>query len=362
MNRFVKIAQRFETETFKQFIKYSSCLSQLPAKFLLPQCLAIPSRHFSVGEICLKSADAKKEKVRTKREKSNYGYSIDDDDFIAKNIDLYGFDHSTCTRIGKELGKDHNAIRIRYKFHIANQPKVKGSFSPKEDTTILDYLGKHGTSIKTIEDLTLSLGRSSPYSVRTRHIYLTSKNVRAPKQWTLEEDARLVRYLMDNRVNEDFSLELERRMKCAEFENVATELHRTPGACFNHWNQTIAPILKTHTKGLSLEWNWLWQKKIMLHIIGRKLESYKDVNVNELLTKKAFLGQTYSSLAHFVHGFMYESRNSEKKKNINNVLWQSVGISYQNKSLALICFNEKKQERKREQAQYIIDQYENSIR
>ena len=361
MNSFVKLAQRFETETFKQFIIYSSCLSQLPAKLQQPQSLTNQSRHFSVCKIYLKSGDSQNAKARTKRAKNNYGYSIDDDNFIAKNIELYGDNTTTCTRIAKELGKDKNSIRIRYKFHIANQPKVKGTFSPKEDTAILDYLDKYGTSMNIIEDLTLTLGRGSPHSVRTRHTYLLSKNLMSRKSWTLEDDAQLVRYLVNDKINRGLSFEVE-GVKFSDFENVAIELHRSTGACYNHWYQAIAPVLKTHTKGLSLEWNWLWQKHIMLHITRRKLESYKDVNINALLTEKAFSGQTYSSLAHFVNPFTYQKRNQVTKKNIHHVLWQSVGIAYQNRSFTLLYFNKKLQEKKREQAQFIIEQYEKLIR
>ena len=361
MNSFVKLVQRFEAEPFKQFIRYSSCISQLRAELKQPQNLANPSRHFSVCKIYLKSGDLQNAKARTKRAKSNYGYSSDDDDFIAKNIKLYGDDIATRSSIGKELGKDQNCIRIRYKFHIANQPKVKGTFSPKEDSTILEYLDKNGISINTIEDLTLILGRSSPHSVRTRHIYLTGKNIRSPKQWTLEDEAQLLRSLINDKANSDFNVELE-NVKFSDFENVATKLHRTPGGCYYHWYQVILPILKTHTKGLPLEWNWLWQQKIMLHITRKKVESYKDVNINELLTKKAFSGQTYASLAHFVHGFEYSTRNQEKIKNIHHVLWQSVAIPYQNRSSSLLCFNQKRQEKKSEQAQSIIEQYEKLIR
>ena len=361
MHSIVKLAQRFETETFKQFIRYSSCLSQLPSELLQLQNLANPSRHFSVCKVFLKSGDTQNIKARTQKAKSNYGYSIDDDNFIANNIKLYGDDIATRSRIGKELGKDQNSIRIRYKFHIANKPKVKGTFSPKEDTAILDYFDKNGTSRNAIEDLTLILGRSSPHSVRTRHIYLTAKNVRSPKPWTLEDDAQLVRCLINDKANSGFNLELE-NVKFSDFENVATELHRTPGGCYNHWYQVIAPILKTHTNGLSLEWNWLWQKHIMLHITRSKLESYKDVNINALLTEKAFSGQTYASLAHFVNGFTFETRNQETKKNIHHVLWQSVAIAYQNRSFALLYFNQKRQKRKIEQAQIIIEQYEKLIR
>ena len=361
MNSFVKLAQRFETEPFKQFVIYSSCLSQLPAKLLQPPSLTNSSRHFSVGKIYLKSGESQNAKARTKRAKSNYGYSIDDDNFIAKNIELYGDDKATCTRIGKELGKNHDCIRIRYKFHIANQPKVKGTFSPKEDTTILDYVDKHGISNDTIEDLTLMLGRGSPHSVRTRHTYLSSKNLWPLKVWTLEDDAQLVRYLIDDTVNTGFGLDLE-NVKYSDVKKVATELNRTPGGCYNHWHHVIVPILKTHTKGLSLEWNWLWQKHIMLHITRRKLESYKDVNVNALLNDEKFSGQTYSSLAQFVNRFTYQKRNQESKKNINHLLWQSVGIAYQNRSSQLLYFSKKRQEKKREQAQFIIEQYENSMR
>jgi len=98
MNNFVKLALRFETETFKQIIRYSLCISQLPAKLLQPQILADPSRHFSVCKIYLKSDDLQNAKARYKRAKSNYGYSIDDDNFIAKNIKLNGDNNGTCKR------------------------------------------------------------------------------------------------------------------------------------------------------------------------------------------------------------------------------------------------------------------------
>jgi len=245
----------------------------------------------------------------------------------------------------------------RHKFHIVNQPTVKGEFSPKEDKTILDYVNKHGLSTKTIENLTLRLGRSSPTAVRARLNILSSKTERKPRQWTLEDDTLMVKFVVKNFMHKD-SNELPEKLKRCDVENFAKNMQRSTNTVYYHWKNPVLPILKTHIIGLNLEENWLWQKRLMMHIIEEKIERSSDINYYELLAKE-IIGQTYTSLSHMVRQFSYKTQNSVKVLS-NDILWQRVEKSYLDESPQMLCFSEKRQLKQLELIHNIIEAYESS--
>ena len=328
----------------------------------LPLTLVNRSRHLSLNNVAFKDAvDSKNVKSSIgKKVRWNKGYSAADDNLIATQIELYGRNRANCRKIAKEIGLNENsylAILQRHKFHIVNQPTVKGEFSPKEDKTILDYVNKHGLSTKTIETLTLRLGRSSPTAVRARLNILSSKTERKPRQWTLEDDTLMVKFVVKNFMHKD-SNELPEKLKRCDVENFAKNMQRSTNTVYYHWKNPVLPILKTHIIGLNLEENWLWQKRLMMHIIEEKIERSSDINYYELLAKE-IIGQTYTSLSHMVRQFSYKTQNSVKVLS-NDILWQRVEKSYLDESPQMLCFSEKRQLKQLELIHNIIEAYESS--
>ena len=255
---------------------------------------------------------------------------------------------------------DYRHIKWRYKFHIANKPENTGNYyTPEEDKKILDYIDQYGKSCQAIEDLTLYLGRGSPDSVLSRLRNLTTDpmyNVRKQKRWTLAEEKKMLKYLYDEKYidAEEHSLV---NVKASDFKLLAEKTGRTSKSCYQRWQQFVLPILKTHTKGLPLEWNWEWKERLMSYIIKEKSNAFKDINFVKLLSEELFVGQTYSSLAQFAHGFLYEQRNGVKVYH-DVPLYEKISQKYDEKSPNIICFNEKKKKAKLEHAQDIIGCYE----
>jgi len=264
-------------------------------------------------------------------------------------------------KLAKELGlkeQSYRGILDRHKFHIANKPTVKGDFSTHEDKTIIDYVKKNGRSLNTIKDLTLLLGRGSPNSVRKRLLKLSSETVMEPKQWTLEEDEIMIKYIVKSFWNKD-SNDPPEQIKLSDFENLALKLQRSPMSAYSHYFKTVLPILKTHKRGLPMEENWMWQKHLMLYIIEKKIDKWNDINYYELLTKSSFLGQSYQSLSHFVRHLNCVSQNSVKVL-ANDILWKRIEKSYYGQSPNILCFSERLQGKKLERIQNIIEAYESS--
>lgn len=328
----------------------------------LPLTLANQSRYLSLNNVAFKDAvDSQNEKISTgKKVRWNKGYSVADDNMIAKQIELNGRNTATCKKLAKEIGLKENscwAILIRHKFHIANQPTVKGDFSPEEDKTILDYVNKNGRSTKTIEELTLLLGRGSPKSVTGRLKILSSTTETKPRQWTLEDNTIMVKFFVRNFIDKD-SNEIPEKFKTSDVENFAIKMHRSTSAVYHHWTNPVFPILKTHTMGLPLEENWLWQKRLMMHIIEGKIEKSSDINFYKLLAEE-IIGQSYSSLSRMVRQFNYKTQNSVKVLS-NDVLWKRVEKSYLDKSSQMLCFSKKRQAKQLELIHNIIEAYESS--
>merc|ERR1712223_1222711 len=300
----------------EQFFASTIRLQKCSNSAALLQAQVDQSRYLSINNALFKAAvDSQKEKssiVRKLRWKKEY--SIADDNLIAKQIDLYGSNIATGKKLAKELGlkeQSYQAILNRHKFHIANKPTVKGDFSTHEDKTILDYVKKNGRSFNTIEDLTLLLGRGSPPAVYQRLLALSSETVMEPKKWSSEEDAIMVKYIVKNFLDKDLNDPPE-QIKPADFENISLQMQRSPKAVYDHYYHIVLPILKTHTRGLPMEENWMWQTNLMLHIIERKIEKWNDINYYEILTKNSFVGQTKQSLTDFVRGLNCAKQNKSR--------------------------------------------------
>ena len=358
MNNIVNIVRSLESVALKNqsILVYTPTLRTLYNQpFLYIQ--SNQSRNLSLHSVLLKAVDTKSKSNPTKRAKRMMGYTIDDDNLIAKHIEMYGNYPSTFKKLTKELGRTNpDTIRLRYKFHIANQPEITGNYSPEEDKKILDYVEQYGRSHNHIEDLTLSLGRGSPGSVLMRLKYLTTGNVRDQKRWTLAEDKEMLKCLFDKKYlsEDDDSLT---NIKPSDFKDVAVQTRRTLGSCNTHWQQFILPILKTHAKGLPLEHNWEWQERLMSYVMKEKAKAMKDLNFDKLLSEEFFAGQTYMSLTHFLNGLTPTKHRNGKKE----FLFEIVAQKYDKKSLNIICFNEKKKRARLERAQEIIEYYEQKL-
>ena len=332
------------------------------------------SRQLSVYSALLNSADDSEnaKNKQTKRLRWNRGYSAEDDKFIATQIELHGYNSKTFKKIVKELGlKDigYQNIGKRYKFHIANKPSVKGRFSSQEDETILDYVARNGQTVSALEDLTLLLGRCSPHAVKARLNYLNTGNVRIQQHWKDKDYNQLIKFSIDNRHfyqhNGKDNNYLPENIRISDLDDLAKKLQRSPQACAAIWKHTVLPVLKTYNRGLSLKWNWLWQIYLMELVIERKVEKSKDINIYELLDNEPFAGQTYASLSRFVRRFEYNSHKIIKpsgdqkstKIKTDDILWEKVAVSYNQKSYKILCYNEKKKEEKLIQAQNMIYYY-----
>merc|ERR1712223_580250 len=347
----------------EQFFASTIRLQKCSNSAALLQAQVDQSRYLSINNALFKAAvDSQKEKSSVLKKLAwKKEYSITDDNLIAKQIKLYGSNIATGKKLAKELGlkeQSYRAILNRHKFHIANKPTVKGDFSTHEDKTILDYVKKNGRSFNTIEDLTLLLGRGSPNSVRKRLLALSSEIVMEPKKWSSEEDAIMVKYIVKNFLDKDLNDPPE-QIKPADFENISLQMQRSPKAVYDHYYHIVLPILKTHTRGLPMEENWMWQKYLMRHIIERKIEKPHDINYYELLTESSFVGQTLYSLKSMVKKFNYKTQNN-KSVLTNDILWKRVEKSYCGKTPQLLCFSEKRQAQMLKRIHNIIEVYDSA--
>jgi len=359
MSCILKLTQNSQLEQlFASFSRLPKCCN--PASLLQTQ--ANQFRYLSLNKVALRDVvDSQNERssIEKKFRWRRKSYSIADDNLIAKQIEAYGRNIATGKKIAKQLGlkeKSYQSILDRHKFYIVNKPTVKGDFSPHEDEIILDYVKKNGCSFNTIKDLTLLLSRGSPESVKRRLLALSSEAVIEPKQWTFEDDAIMVKYIVKNFWDKDSNYPPE-QIKLSDFENLALKLRRSRMSVYNHYFKFVLPILKTHTRGLPMEENWMWQKNLMLHIIDRKIEKSNDINYDDLLTKNSFVGQTYQSLALFV-----ENSNKIIQNNVrvlaNDIMWKRYERKYHRQSPFFLCFNERRQAKKLKRIQNIIEAFE----
>ena len=155
---------------------------------------------------------------------------------------------------------------------------------------------------------------------------------------------------------------LGQAMRCGllnALHRLEREMQRSLKSFYNRYYAFVLPILKTHTSGLPMKENWMWQKYLMLHIIERKIENWKDINYHELVTVNSFVGQTYQSLKVFAKDLTRVVQNNVKVL-ANDNLWKKAEKSYYEQSLHLLLFNERLQEKKLERIQNIIEAYESS--
>ena len=360
MNCILKLTQSVHLGQLENFFASTLRLQKCSNSAALLQTQANQFRYLSLSNVAFKTA-VDSQNAKSSIAKGHKRYSIADDNLIATQIDLYGRNAATGKKLAKEIGlkeQSYRAILDRHKFHIANKPTVKGDFSPHEDKTILDYVKKNGRSYNTIEDLTLLLGRGSPDSVRTRLLALSSGTVMEPKQWTLEEDKIMVKYIVKNFLVKN-SNDLPEQIKISDFESLTLKMQRSPKSAYTHYYQTVLPILKTHTRGLPMEENWMWQKDLMLHIIERNIKKWNDINYYELLTKSSFVGQTKQSLAQFVRSLNCVTQNN-LTRSANEILRNRAEKSYYEQSPRMLCFSETLQAKKLERIQNIIKAYDSS--
>ena len=358
MNCTLTLIKSSQLGQLKQFFASTLRLQKRCDPASLPLKLANQSRYLSLNNVTFKdTVDSRNEKSNiVKKVKYKKGFSAADDNLIAKQIEMYGRNPATGKKLAKEIGlkeTSYHAIFRRHKFHIANQPTVKGDFSLQEDKNILDYVNKNGRSKKTIENLTLLLGRGSPQSVINRLLALSSETVLEPKQWTLEEDEIMVKYIVNFLVKD--SNELPEQIKLSDFKKLALEMQRSPKSVYLHYYDIVLPVLKTHTRGLPLEENWMWQKHLMLYVIKKKIEKTNDINYYDLLAEKSFVGQTCRSLSKQTAKWQYKA-----KVLTNDILWKMVEKIYHDKHPQLLCYNEKFQTKRLKSIQNIIEVYESS--
>ena len=360
MNCILKLTQSVHLGQLENFFASTLRLQKCSNSAAFLQTQANQFRYLSLSNVVFKTA-VDSQNAKSSIAKGHKRYSIADDNLIATQIDLYGRNAATGKKLAKEIGlkeQNYRDILDRHKFHIANKPTVKGDFSPHEDKTILDYVKKNGRSLNTIEDLTLLLGRGSPSAVNGRLLALSSGTVLEPKQWTFKEDKIMVKYIVKNFLVKN-SNDLPEQIKISDFESLTLKMQRSPKSAYTHYYQTVLPILKTHTRGLPLEENWMWQKRLMLYIIMRKFEKSRDINYYDLLAETSFLGQTRDSLRLMMNQFNYKTQNN-KSVLTNDILWKRVEKSYYGKTPQLLCFSEKRQAQKLERIHNIIEAYESA--
>ena len=360
MNGILKLIQRSQLELF---FASTLRLQKLSDPASLIQTQANQFRYLSLNNVAFRDVvDSQNEKSTIKKKlKWNKRYSIADDNLIAKQIEAYGRNAATAKKLARELGlkeQSYRSILNRHKFHIANKPTVTGKFSPQEDQTILNYVEKYGCSKNSIDNVTILLGRGSPSAISLRLSILSSEGLQQPKQWTLEDDAILVKFIVKSFWDKN-SNEPPEQIKPNDFENLTLEIQRSRRSVYNHYYENVLPILKTHTKGLPMEENWMCQKHLMQLIIDRKIKEPNDIDYYDILAEDSFVGQTPKSLLTMVNQFTYKTKNN-KRVPTNDILWKRVKISYYGKTPQLLCFSEKRQAQKLERIQNIIEAYESA--
>ena len=178
--------------------------------------------------------------VRHEKKTTLKGYSEKDKKFIIKQVELKGDVPETWVFIAKKLGKKNPAnVRNFYYNYILNTPKVKGSFTTKEDEIILRHVNENGSTNKSFRDLAKELGRGSPESVEIRHKKLIASNEfeinTKPKTWELDEDKSLIDHVFNIKEIKAGDASSIENVKQSEFTAVATELKRSSSSCYGRW-------------------------------------------------------------------------------------------------------------------------------
>merc|ERR1712012_1062665 len=210
--------------------------------------------------------------------------------------------------------KQPRVVRNFYYNYILNTPKVKGSFSPKEDEIILRHVKENGITKKSFRDLAKELGRGSPESVESRHKRLIASNefeINAKlKTWELDEDKSLIDHIFNIKEIKAGDASSIENVKPSEFTPVATELKRSTSSCYERWIKYIAPTLKTHLMKLPMTNDW--KKDVLLHIVNNNIKRKKDMNIDQIL-KEVAPGQTSRSILKYLNDLKIEYVNGVRK-------------------------------------------------
>merc|ERR1719270_3255799 len=101
------------------------------------------------------------------------------------------------------------------------------------------------------------------------------------KMWTSEEDEKMLHFLNAN--NEKGLREFILKRDLNDISKLSKILGRNPNSCYEYWNRSILPILKTHVKGLPLDMNWKWKENVIQYIIREKIEHPQDIDYDVLI-------------------------------------------------------------------------------
>jgi len=313
----------------------------------------------SLREDVAKIIEARHEKKTTLK-----GYSEKDKKFIIKQVELKGDVPETWVFIAKKLGKKRpDNVRKFYYNYILNTPKIKGSFTPKEDEIILRHVNENGTTQKSYRDLAKELGRGSPESVENRHKKLIASNEfeinTKRKAWELDEDKSLIDHIFNIKEIKAGDASSIENVKQSEFIAVATELKRSSCSCYGRWMQHIAPTLKTHLMKLPMTNDW--KKDVLLHIVNNNIQKKKQMDIDQIL-KEIAPGQTSTSILVYLDKLKIEGVNGAiKQSKLPLCNLASKKLKEQSPKSRLFNDNHKGEQKRLEWCQNVISYYKTLI-
>jgi len=310
------------------------------------------------------------ELILNSKDNSCYTYSPKENKTILDYIKVNGSSITSFQTLAVKLGRpNYNAVNQHYRKLVRNNirdkslnAKVKGRFTTKEDQVIMDYVSTHGCSPDAIKNLMQRLGGRPYSSVINRYKRLLIKKTTEIKSWTFKEDEKMLQYFL-NANNEKSLNKLILEKNLNDFSELGKILGRNPDSCYNNWNRSLLPILKTHMKGLPLDTNWKWKENVKQYIIREKVEYPSDIDYDKLI-RDVCPGQTRRSVRQFIQSII---RNS-KRKSINDsevFLYESVADKKEIISSlypGLGAMHEKKKETYLRRAQNVINCYESLIK
>lgn len=310
------------------------------------------------------------ELILNSKDNSCYTYSPKENKTILDYIKVNGSSITSFQTLAVKLGRpNYNAVNQHYRKLVRNNirdkslnAKVKGRFTTKEDQVIMDYVSTHGCSPDAIKNLMQRLGGRPYSSVINRYKRLLIKKTTEIKSWTYQEDEKMLQYFL-NANNEKSLNKLILEKNLNDFSDLGKILGRNPDSCYNNWNRSLLPILKTHMKGLTLDTNWKWKENVKQYIIREKVEYPSDIDYDKLI-RDVCPGQTRRSVRQFIQSII---RNS-KRKSINDsevFLYESVADKKEIISSlypGLGAMHEKKKETYLRRAQNVINCYESLLK
>jgi len=244
-----------------------------------------------------------------------------------------------------------------------NTPKVKGSFTTKEDEIILRHVNENGSTNKSFRDLAKELGRGSPESVEIRHKKLIASNEfeinTKPKTWELDEDKSLIDHVFNIKEIKAGDASSIENVKQSEFTAVATELKRSSSSCYGRWMTHIAPALKTHLMKLPMTNDW--KKDVLSHIVNNNIKHKKEMDIDQIL-KDVAPGQTSKSLLIYLDTLKRETINGvTKPSKLPLCDFASKRLKEQSPSDPLFNENHKNEQKRLEWCQDVISFYKTLI-